>query len=132
MGVEPFLVTTVLLVSFAQRLLRTVCPACKEEYTPPETFLKAWKLDTLQNAVFKKGKGCPECMGTGFRGRTGIFEVLVMDEHVQEAILAGKSSAEITRIAQQHSGLTTLKEDAISKVLQGVTTLEEAFATVMS
>lgn len=132
MGVEPFLVSTVLLVSFAQRLLRTICPACKSEYKPHEGYIKAWKLDQLQNAVFKKGMGCPECMGTGFKGRTGIFEVLVIDEHVQDAILAGKSSAEITRTAQQHSGLTTLKEDAISKVLQGITTLEEAFATVMS
>ncbi|MEN6464520.1 MAG: ATPase, T2SS/T4P/T4SS family [Syntrophaceae bacterium] len=132
MGIEPFLVSTVLLVSFAQRLLRTICPSCKEEYRPSELLLKAWGLDKMENAVFKKGRGCPVCMGTGFKGRTGIFEVLVIDENVQGAILAGKSSSEITRVAQQDGKLTTLKENAINKVLQGATTLEEAFATVMS
>jgi type IV pilus assembly protein PilB len=132
MGIEPFLVSTVLLVSFAQRLLRTICPSCKHDYKPSELLIKAWGLDKVKDASFKKGRGCPVCMGTGFKGRTGIFEVLVIDEHVQGAILAGKSSAEITRVAQQEGSLTTLKENAIGKVIQGVTTLEEAFATVMS
>lgn len=132
MGIEPFLVSTVLLVSFAQRLLRTICPSCKDEYKPSEVLMKAWGLDKLEKPVFKKGRGCPVCMGTGFKGRTGIFEVLVIDEDVQKAILAGKSSSEITRVAQENGRLTTLKENAINKVLEGVTTLEEAFATVMS
>lgn len=133
MGIEPFLVSTILLVSFAQRLLRTICTACKEEdYRPPENYLKAWNLDKLEKVSFKRGRGCPSCNGTGFKGRTGIFEVLVIDERIQAAIMAGKSSAEITRIAQEYSGLKTLKESAINKILQGVTTLEEAFATVMS
>ncbi len=132
MGIEPFLVASVLLVSFAQRLLRTICPSCKEDYMPPERFLRAWKLDNIKNAGFKKGKGCPVCMGTGFKGRTGVFEVLQIDEQIQEAIIHGKSSAEITRIAKESGRLTTLKEHAISKVLNGITTLEEAASVVMT
>ena len=132
MGIEPFLVSSVLLVSFAQRLLRTICPSCKEDYTPPDRFLKAWNLDHMTNVIFKKGKGCPVCMGSGYKGRTGVFEVLEIDETVQEAIIHGKSSAEITRIAQEEGKLTTLKEDAIGKVLKGITTLEEAASVVMT
>jgi type IV pilus assembly protein PilB len=131
MGIEPFLVSTALLVSFAQRLVRTVCVYCKEPYRPPEAALIAWGLDKAENAHFQRGRGCFQCMNTGYRGRTGIFEVLANDEMVQDMILKRKSAQEITRAAIAAGKLRTLKEDAAAKVLQGITTLEEAASAVM-
>jgi type IV pilus assembly protein PilB len=131
MGIEPFLVASALLVSFAQRLVRTVCPYCKEPYRPLESALVAWGLDKAENPNFQRGKGCYQCMNTGYKGRTGIFEVLVNDEFVQEMILKRKSAQDITRSACAEGKLRTLKDDAASKVLQGITTLEEAASAVM-
>ncbi len=131
MGIEPYLVATALLVSFAQRLMRTVCPYCAEPYRPPEAALAAWGLDKAINPNFMKGKGCYQCMNTGYKGRTGVFEVLVNDEMVQDLIIAGKSAQEITRAAVAAGKLRTLKQDAADKVLRGITTLEEAASVVM-
>ena len=131
MGIEPFLVSSALLVSFAQRLLRTICPYCKEPYTPPPSALAAWGLDHMENANFQRGKGCYQCLNTGYKGRTGIFEVLVNDDMIQEMILKRKSSQEITKTAIAEGKLRTLKDDAAGKVLQGITTLEEAASAVM-
>ncbi len=131
MGVEPFLVASALLVSFAQRLVRTVCPYCKESYMPKEAALEAWGLDKVENANFQRGKGCYQCTNTGYKGRTGIFEVLVNDELVQELVLKRKSAQDITRAAIAEGKLRTLKDDVTSKVLQGITTLEEAASAVM-
>ena len=131
MGIEPFLVSTALLVSFAQRLVRTVCPYCKESYRPPEAALAAWGLDKVENANFQRGKGCYQCLNTGYRGRTGVFEVLVNDEMIQDMILKRRSAQEITRAAIAAGKLRTLKDDAASKVIQGITTLEEAASAVM-
>jgi type IV pilus assembly protein PilB len=131
MGIEPFLVASALLVSFAQRLVRTVCPYCAEPYRPPESALVAWGLDKVEKPNFRRGKGCYQCMNTGYKGRTGIFEVLMNDEIIQEMILKRKSAQDITRTACAEGKLRTLKDDAASKVLQGITTLEEAASAVM-
>ncbi|MBU0545220.1 MAG: Flp pilus assembly complex ATPase component TadA [Proteobacteria bacterium] len=131
MGVEPFLVASALLVSFGQRLVRTVCPYCKESYRPKEAALEAWGLVDTKEANFMRGKGCYQCLNTGYKGRTGLFEVLVNDELIQELILKRKSSQDITRAAIAAGKLRTLKDDATSKVLQGITTLEEAASAVM-
>jgi len=132
MGIEPFLVSSVMLVSFAQRLVRKICPYCKEPYSPPKEALAHWGLDKIEGANFQRGRGCFQCMGTGYKGRTGIFEVLVIDEMVQDMILKRKSAQEITRTAHQVGRLRTLKEDAADKVLKEITTLEEAALAVMS
>ncbi len=131
MGIEPFLVSSVLLVSFAQRLVRTNCPYCREPYQPPEKALVAWGLDKVGNANFQKGKGCYQCLNTGYKGRTGLFEVLVNDELVQDMILKKRSAHEITREASSSGRLRTLREDAAGKVMQGITTLEEAASAVL-
>ena len=131
MGVEPFLIASVLLVSFAQRLMRTICPYCKEPYTPPMNALKAWGLDKVEGADFQRGRGCPQCMYTGYKGRTGIFEVLLIDDVVQDMILKEKTAQEITREAKKAGKLRVLKDDAADKVVRGITTLEEAASTVM-
>jgi type IV pilus assembly protein PilB len=131
MGIEPFLVSSVLLVSFAQRLVRTNCPNCAERYRPSEKALIAWGLHEAENANFKKGKGCYQCMSTGYKGRTGLFEVLVNDEMIQDMIMKKESAQEITREAVAAGKLRTLREDAAEKVLQGKTTLEEAASAVI-
>mgnify|MGYP001305441472 CR=1 FL=1 len=131
MNIEPFLISSVLLASFAQRLVRTICPYCKEKYQPPKTALVAVGLDGIENANFLRGKGCNQCMNTGYKGRTGIFEVLINDEMIQQMILEKRSAQEISREAKKMRILRTLQEDAANKVLQGITTLEEATTAVM-
>ena len=131
MNVEPFLISSVLLASFAQRLVRTICPYCKEDYQPPKEALKAVGLDGSEDAKFQRGKGCNQCMNTGYKGRTGVFEVLINDEMVQRMILERRPAQEITWEAKKSGRLRTLQEDAASKVLLGITTLEEAATAVM-
>ncbi len=131
MGVEPFLISSVLLVSFAQRLVRVICPHCIEPDTPPMDALRAWGLDGVEGAHFQRGRGCAQCMNTGYKGRTGVFEVLQIDKDIQEMILKGKSAQEITREAKEAGKLRTLKDDAADRVVRGITTLEEAASTVM-
>jgi len=131
MGIEPFLVASVMVVSFAQRLVRTVCPSCKTSYQPPPEALKSWGLDRVENANFQQGKGCFSCMHTGYKGRTGVYEVLVIDELVQELILKRASAHEITRAVKEVGEFATLKDNAAEKVIQGITSLEEAASAVM-
>jgi len=131
MGVEPFLVSSVMIASFAQRLVRTVCPQCKKPFKPPVEMLEFWGLDSSENTKFMKGKGCFNCLGTGYKGRTGIYEVLVIDDLMQKMILKNSTSPEITRAAVQAGNLTTLKENAAEKVRQGITTFEEASSAVL-
>jgi type IV pilus assembly protein PilB len=131
MGIEPFLVSSVMLISIAQRLVRRVCTYCKKPYQPPEAALEYWGLDTVEDANFVYGTGCFNCMDKGYKGRTGIFEVLIIDEMVQDMILNRKTAQEITRTARQAGKLDTLREDAAQKVMAGITTLEEAASAVM-
>ena len=132
LDIEPFLVSSVVLVSFAQRLVRTICPNCKESYMPPKEALAGWGLlDRAKDADFQRGKGCASCMNTGYRGRTGIYEVLIIDEMVQDMILKKKSAQEISSAAREAGRFRTLRDDAADKVFQGITTLEEAASVVM-
>lgn len=132
MGIEPFLISSVLLVSFAQRLIRKVCSHCVTPYTPHEKALIAWGLDTAENATFMRGKGCHQCANTGYKGRTGIFEVLVNDENMQDMIMKKASSKEMTDTAVASGNLVTLQQHAAHIVAKGLTTLEEAQAMVMN
>ncbi|MGA3206917.1 MAG: GspE/PulE family protein [Syntrophales bacterium] len=131
MGIEPFLLSSTLLVSIAQRLVRTVCPYCKEPYNPPEKVLASWGLDHWDSANFQRGRGCSHCFNTGYKGRTGLFEVLVNDEMIQDMIIKRKSAHDIVRKAVETGNLKTLKYDAGNKVIKGITTLEEASSAVM-
>ncbi len=133
MGIEPFLISSVLLVSFAQRLLRTVCPYCKESYQPSQSALAALGItaEEEKNANFQRGKGCYQCKNTGYKGRTGLFEVLVNNDMVQDMILKRYSNQAITKAAVDAGILRTLREDAAAKVMSGITTLEEAASAVM-
>lgn len=131
MGIEPFLVASSLLVSFAQRLVRKVCTACAEPYTPDRNLLTFWGLAERTDITFMRGRGCFQCNQTGYKGRTGVFEILVNDEEVQNMILERSSGQKIARILHQEGKLRTLKEDSLEKVQRGITTLEEATSKVM-
>jgi len=131
MEVEPFLVASVMIVAFAQRLVRTVCPSCKTSYQPSAEALQFWGLDKVENANFQQGQGCFSCMHTGYKGRTGVYEVLVINDLVQDLILKRTSAHEITRLVKEAGEFTTLKENAAEKVIQGITSLEEAASAVM-
>lgn len=132
MGIEPFFVSSSLLVSFAQRLVRTICPSCKETYSPPEEVLAQWGLDRVEGANYQRGKGCFNCINTGYKGRTGLFEILAIDEMVQEMILKKRSAQEIARAAERAGKLRTLKMDAVDKLAKGIITFEEAASAVIA
>ncbi len=132
MGVEPFLVSSSLLVSFAQRLMRKVCTSCAQPYEPPEQGIMALGLDTASGCTFLKGRGCHLCMNSGYKGRTAVFEILKTDEEIQEMITRRASTSEINSHAVSRGKLRTLRQDAARKVCQGLTTVEEAVMVVMS
>jgi len=125
MGVEPFLVSSVMAVVFAQRLVRKICPDCKTEYTPPAETLKYWGLDQTGNGKLFRGKGCLNCMQTGYRGRTGVYEVLVIDDTIQGMILQKRPALEITAAAVASGKLKPMKDNAAEKLVEGITTMEE-------
>lgn len=129
MGVEPFLVASSVTAVIAQRLVRTICEGCKESYTPPPEFLEEPGLTDLENPVLYRGKGCPACRNTGYKGRTGIFEILTVNDEIRELVMT-KPSFDIILKAAQRAGMRTMKEDAISKALNGVIALEEALTVI--
>jgi type IV pilus assembly protein PilB len=131
MGIEPFLVSSVMLVSFAQRLVRRICPHCRQPYTPSPEAAKYWNLKNVHVSGMVVGQGCFNCMHTGFKGRTGIFEVLVIDDMVRDMILRRCSSHEINRTAIEAGSFVTLRDNALEKAVQGVTSLEEAASAVL-
>ncbi|MBU4011030.1 MAG: GspE/PulE family protein, partial [Proteobacteria bacterium] len=131
MGIEPFLLSSTLLMCIAQRLVRTVCPYCRESYNPPEKVLTTWGVKNWDSANFQRGKGCNQCLNTGYKGRTGIFEVLICDELVRDMIIKKKAAHEISRKCIEAGTLRTLQYDAGEKALKGITTLEEASSAVI-
>jgi type IV pilus assembly protein PilB len=131
MGIEPFLVSSVMLVSFAQRLVRKVCPHCRTPHTPSPEATKYWRLSETDISGFVTGQGCFNCLNSGYKGRTGVYEVLVIDDLVQDMILKRKSAHEINRAAIEAGNLTTLRDNALEKVIQGITSLEEAASAVL-
>ncbi|XOF32918.1 MAG: type II secretion system ATPase GspE [Candidatus Electrothrix sp. YB6] len=130
MGVEPFLVSSSVNAIMGQRLVRKICPHCREAYRPSEEYLE--KLDlpaAFQDAVLYHGKGCEECLHTGYQGRLGIYELMVLSEHIKSMILTTSDSGRIKReaLADPDYPMTTLRMDGLQKVLDGLTTLEEVF-----
>jgi type II secretion system protein E len=123
MGVEPFLVSTTLAAAMAQRLVRTICQECKEAYEPDREQLPGdFKLEP--GAKLYRGAGCRKCRDTGFRGRTGIYELVTIDDDMREKVMARVAAGEITQTAVKN-GLRLLREDGWMKVRAGITTPEE-------
>jgi type IV pilus assembly protein PilB len=132
MGVEPFLVSSVMLVTIAQRLVRKACPHCRESYRPDERALRFWGIKDTGNLKFVRAKGCFRCKDTGYSGRTGLYEVLNINDEVRQMIQEGKTARDITRNCAKSGQLATLQMDAARKVASGVTTMEEAASAVMA
>jgi len=126
MGIEPFLVSTSLNLILAQRLARRVCTHCSEEWKiPPKALSDAgMKPDRLKHARLLRGKGCDECNTTGFRGRVALYEAMPVREEIKELVLRGGSALDIKREAIR-LGMKTLRQSGLTKVEEGVTTLEE-------
>lgn len=131
MGIEPFLVSSVLLVAIAQRLVRRVCLYCREPYQPTDDELKFWGFEKGNSIEFIRGKGCNQCLDTGYKGRIGFFEILYVDDSVREMILNGLSANEITKLTTTGGQLTTLKMDAVQKIMDGDTSVKEAISAIM-
>ncbi|WP_313163758.1 GspE/PulE family protein [Sedimentibacter sp.] len=122
MGIKPFLIAASVRGIVAQRLVKRVCPNCKEEYRASETEKNLLGIEF--DAALQRGTGCPKCFNTGYSGRIAIHEILKVDKAVREAIQRGKSSDEITKAAEK-GGMMTLKENCRELVLCGITTMEE-------
>ncbi|MEW6601420.1 MAG: GspE/PulE family protein, partial [Nitrospirota bacterium] len=123
MGIEGFLVSSSLIGVLAQRLVRVICPSCKDVYTPPQDIID--KIDYLpDNFTAYHGKGCDACRGTGYRGRTGIFELMVITSEIRKLILESASSDVIRQMAIS-KGMQVLRDNGWQKVREGVTTIEE-------
>jgi type IV pilus assembly protein PilB len=126
MGVQPFLVASSVMAVMAQRLVRKVCPKCKTRVEPPAHILAGLGLrpEIAKKANFMKGKGCAHCNKTGYRGRMGIYELMIMSSQIREMTFKGDSTLNLRRVARKQ-GMRTLFEDGMIKAIKGVTTLEE-------
>jgi type IV pilus assembly protein PilB len=132
MGVDPFLLPASLLAVLAQRLVRCICPYCKEEVKDAEQVFKGLKIDPPARLASNgesalklwRGAGCPECKQTGYKGRRGIFELMMVGDRFHDPILARAGTAEYLRLARE-GGMRTMFEDGVLKATQGMTTIEE-------
>ncbi len=125
-GVEPFMITATLEAVIAQRLVRRVCSACKTSYQPDEDLLRELGPDgdRMRGATFHYGRGCDECHHTGYRGRSGIYEVMLIDDELRRIVLKNGSTAELRSVAIRN-GMKTLRESGLAAVAEGRTTIEE-------
>jgi len=130
MGIEPFLIASSLLGAVAQRLVRKICPQCKTPYKPTKEEIEVLKNNLpneeidFDNLVLYKGSGCSFCNNKGYKGRTAIHEIMLLDDEIREQILKKVSKDTIRDLARK-KGMTTLREDGLQKVLAGITTIEE-------
>ena len=125
MGLEPFLVSSCVKGVLAQRLVRRICPKCREEKIYPDDTLI--RIGIRPGTRFFHGRGCKNCQGSGYRGRLGIFELMAPDENVRSMVLARESSDVIKNYAKT-KGMITLRRDGLEKALQGLTTIEQVIA----
>lgn len=126
MGIEPFLVSSSLLAILAQRLVRKLCPNCREPYTPEDAELSQLGIprEALAEGVLYRAKGCDECKNTGFKGRTGIYELLILSDAVRSHITSNADASTIKRAAMK-GGMLTLREDGAKKAAAGITSASE-------
>jgi type II secretion system protein E len=129
-GIRPYLLSSAVQAIIAQRLVRLICPACKVSYTPAKEELSFFELkDVPQGIKFYRGKGCPECNGTGYKGRIAVFEILKMTDSIREIMLKD-SPANVIRAEATRLGMRTLLDNGIEKVISGITTAEEVVRVI--
>ncbi len=127
-GVEPYLISSSLIGVLAQRLVRTICPDCKTSYQADRNLLSELNDEVSKSKeplTLYRGKGCKNCKQSGYRGRTGIFELLPINEKIKQLISEKASTQSIRETAKKMVGMVSLREDGLRKVLRGITTLEE-------
>jgi len=125
MGIEPFLVSSSVVAVLAQRLVRKVCKNCRQAYQPEdEELIRLGIVPTKMHPIFYRGPGCAACSQTGYRGRTGIYELMVMDDEIRR-LIGAKADATAIKQAAIAKGMITLKDDGADKVFHGITTTEE-------
>jgi type II secretory ATPase GspE/PulE/Tfp pilus assembly ATPase PilB-like protein len=136
MGVKRFLVSTAVMAVMAQRLIRILCPECREPHEPEPSQLRAVGLSREQiegKTIYRAAaEGCSACQGVGYRGRKGIFELFEMDTALREMTFRGSSALDMRNQARISGGLVTLQEDGVRKVLEGITSLDEILAATAS
>jgi len=127
MGIEPFLITSSVNAYLAQRLVRKICPKCKEAYKPSPKLLSELGIKTsqLKGGKLFRGRGCEACLNTGYSGRLGIFELLELTPGVRKMIMAHSEAHVIKEYAVKQDGMVTLLRDGLNKAIQGITTVEE-------
>jgi type IV pilus assembly protein PilB len=132
MDIEAFLISSTVVSVIAQRLVRRVCPHCAEEHvlTSDEIRRLGYNPRDISRLVFARGTGCKECRFLGFKGRLAVFELLILNEEVKEALIDRRTSFEIRRISTESTGLVSLLEDGITKASQGLTSFEEIIRTL--
>ncbi|MCD6385555.1 type IV-A pilus assembly ATPase PilB [Candidatus Sumerlaeota bacterium] len=132
MGVEPFLVSATLLVAIAQRLVRRICEHCKEPYVPSIDMLRSLGInEDISKLKFYRGKGCPNCHHTGYRGRIALYEMMVITDRIRDLILK-RVPANVIKEAAIEEGMQTLRQAGIKKVLEGITTIEEVLSVTVA
>ena len=127
-GVPSYMVASSVIAVLAQRLVRTICPRCKVRYTPTESVIKDSGLppEMVKQAEFTRGKGCPYCGRTGYRGRIGIYELMLINSKLREKMFKGTTTKDI-RMQAIKNGMSTLYTDGMLKVIRGITTFEEVY-----
>jgi type II secretory ATPase GspE/PulE/Tfp pilus assembly ATPase PilB-like protein len=120
-----------LLLVCAQRLVRRICPKCKESYVVTHEEVELSKGNIKPGTILYRGRGCNACEGIGYKGRTGIFELLSMNKKLRSLLIKGTNSEELERTARE-AGMKTLRQDAIEKASAGITTLEEVISTTLA
>jgi len=130
MGIEPYLIASTVIGILAQRLVRKICPKCKEAYAPdPEILAKVGIKPGMQ---LYKGKGCKNCNGTGYKGRLGLFELLVPDDNITKMVLQRVPSEQIRQYCIKRGNFDTLRRDGLRKALEGMTTLEQVLGATQN
>ena len=126
LGVEPFLITATVEGIVAQRLVRRICTRCKTQFDPTEAQLANLKLlpEDVGGKVFYYGKGCSKCNGTGYRGRVGLFEIMLFNDEIRDLIMNQGSTA-VLREAGVKNGMRLLRENGLAAIYDGITTIDE-------
>jgi type IV pilus assembly protein PilB len=132
MGIEPFLITATVEGIVAQRLVRRICDNCKTQFEPSETQLMELQLtpDDVKDKKFYYGRGCSKCNGTGYRGRTGIFEIMVFNDEIRDLIM-NQASTNVLRSAGQKAGMRLLRDNGLAAIYDGITTIDEIVKETM-
>jgi type IV pilus assembly protein PilB len=123
-GVEPYLISSAVNAILAQRLVRKICSHCKEDYEPTEEMREFLALQGFPSDKTVRGRGCDKCRKTGYAGRLGIYELLVMDDSLRDLVTANPDVTNLRKVCRER-GLVTLREDGVQKVMKGLTTVDE-------